>query len=357
MGRVSRNGALLLVAAVVSGCAMPYYWQAVKGQISLLRRRVPIERVVDDDRYDTGTRARLATVAELRRFAVNELGLPDNDSYTSFVDLGRDYVVWNVIATEEFSTEPVRWCFPVAGCVAYRGYFDKAAAERFRRKLAERGLDTYSGGSGAYSTLGYFDDPVLSTMLGGDESRVAGVLFHELAHQRVYIKGDSELSEAYATAVEEFGVERWLTERGDAAGLDAYRAARRRGREFAELVARVRRRLAAIYASDLDPAAMRAAKAEAFAAMRAEYAALKRAWGGYAQYDYWMDGDLNNATLVAVATYRQWLPGLRWRLEQIGVEAFHAEVEALAGLPVDARTARLSAWNDASAAGAQAQLR
>ena len=171
---------------------MPFYWQAIGGQLELLRKRTPIEELLADPDLDPELRTSLGAVADIRRFAVRELGLPDNDSYTSYVDLDRPYVVWNVVAAEEFSTKPKRWCFPFAGCVSYRGFFDREDAERFRARLDKEGYDTFSGGSTAYSTLGYFSDPVLSTMLGGGEQYIASLLFHELAHQRLYIKDDSE---------------------------------------------------------------------------------------------------------------------------------------------------------------------
>ena len=193
------------LAATTAGCAAPYYWQAIGGQLELLRKREPIEDVVADPAADPTLKTTLTRIAAMRRFAVDELGLPSNDSYTTYVALDRPYVVWNVVATREFSVDPQRWCFPFAGCVAYRGYFDQPKAERFAPKLAADGLDTHSGGSTAYSTLGYFDDPVLSTMVNGGEQYVASLLFHELAHQKLYVKDDSEFSEAFAMVVEEFG--------------------------------------------------------------------------------------------------------------------------------------------------------
>jgi predicted aminopeptidase len=203
---VKSRARLLLIAVVCalsSSCAMPFYWQAIGGQLELLRKRTPIEELLADPDLDPELRLSLGAVAEIRRFAVRELALPDNDSYTSYVDLDRPYVVWNVVAAEEFATKPKRWCFPFAGCVAYRGFFDREAAEAFRERLDEDGYDTFSGGSTAYSTLGYFSDPVLSTMLGSGEQYIASLLFHELAHQRLYIKDDSEFNEAFATAIEE----------------------------------------------------------------------------------------------------------------------------------------------------------
>lgn len=337
--------ALSLLLSALSGCALPYYWQAIGGQIGILRKREPIVEVLADPTQGERVKQALQDAEAMRRFAVVELHLPDNDSYTSYVALDRPYVVWNVIATAEFSTEPERWCFPFAGCVAYRGYFDRAAAERFQARLAARGLDTYSGGSAAYSTLGYFEDPVLSTMLVGGDEYVAGILFHELAHQKIYVKGDTELSEAFAVTVEEYGVERWLRTHADAAAVQRFLDKVERRERFAELVTRQRNRLRALYAEPLEDGVKRERKAEAFAAMRREYAALKRQWNGVTDYDGWFSDAINNATLVAIATYRGWVPGLRWRLETVGLDAFFADVERLAGLDEAERQRWLEAWS------------
>jgi predicted aminopeptidase len=338
--------ALLLFASACSGCALPYYWQAIGGQIGILRKREPIAEVLADSAPDAETKALLRSVEAMRRFAIDDLHLPDNDSYTAYTALDRPYVVWNVIATEEFSTEPERWCFPFAGCVAYRGYFDRANAERFEGRLKAQGLDTYSGGSVAYSTLGYFDDPVLSTMLVGGQEYVAGVLFHELAHQKVYIKGDTELSEAFATTIEEYGVERWLRTHADEAAVRRFLGRVTRRAQFAELVARQQARLRDIYAEPVDADTMRERKNEAFAEMRREYAELKAQWNDLGDYDGWFSDAMNNATLVAIATYRGWVPALRWRLERVGLDAFFADIERLAELDDSERLRWLEAWRE-----------
>lgn len=322
---------------------MPFYWQAIGGQLELLRKRTPIEELLADPDLDPELRSSLGAVAEIRRFAVRELGLPDNDSYTSYVDIGRPYVVWNVVAAEEFSTKPKRWCFPFAGCVAYRGFFDREAAEAFRERLDKQGYDTFSGGATAYSTLGYFSDPVLSTMLGGGEQYIASLLFHELAHQRLYIKDDSEFNEAFATAIEEYGTELWLRRYADELAIERYRERLANRTVFADLVAEQQRRLKSIYASNATAEQKREAKREAFAAMRAEYARLKEETRGL-NYDSWFDQPLNNATLAAVATYRRWVPALRARLDALGVDGFYAEVEGLAELSIEERRAQLSRW-------------
>jgi predicted aminopeptidase len=345
------------MALVVASCATPYYVQAIRGQVGMLRQRVPIEQVISDSSYDATTRERLELVLELRRFAVRELGLPNNQSYTSYVDLGRDYVVWNVIAAPEFSVEPRTWCFPVAGCVSYRGYFDREKAEAYAGRLAARGYDTFAGGSPAYSTLGHFDDPVLNTMLDRGDTNIAATLFHELAHQRLYVKGDTELSESFATAVEHYAVERWLERRNDDGALAAYRSSLERQEDFAGLVARQRERLAAVFASESDTATMRRAKAEAFEEMRREYASLKADWGGRQDYDAWFTGELNNASLVALTSYQRWVSGLSERLRMLGPSAFYEEVEALLELSRDERAATLERWNQTSVVAALADSR
>jgi predicted aminopeptidase len=344
MIRLATAISLSALAATTTGCSAPYYWQAIGGQLELLRKREPIEEVIADESADPQLKATLARIETMRRFAVDELLLPSNDSYTSYVALDRPYVVWNVVATPEFSVDPERWCFPFAGCVAYRGYFDKASADRFAAKLAADGFDVHGGGSTAYSTLGYFDDPVLSTMVAGGEPYVASLLFHELAHQQLYIKGDSEFSEAFAMVVEEVGTERWLTSHGTPADLERYRARRERREQFGELIATQQARLRALYASGAPPEELRAGKERAFATLRTEYEALRTAWAGNTDYDAWFAQPLNNATLASVATYTRWLPALRARLERVGLEAFYADAAAIAELDAAEREQRLRAW-------------
>lgn len=341
---IGRLIASCTLAVATAGCSAPYYWQAISGQLELLRKREPIAEVIADPQTDPALKGTLARVAAIRRFAVDELALPSNDSYTTYVALDRPYVVWNVVAAEEFSVDPERWCFPFAGCVAYRGYFDKEAAERFAAKLAADGLDTHSGGSNAYSTLGYFADPVLSTMVAGGEQYIASLIFHELAHQQLYVKSDSEFSEAFAMVVEELGTERWLSLHGTPADLERYRARRQRRIQFGELIAAQQKRLRALYASGAPPEQLRAGKERAFDTLRREYEALRTSWGGVADFDAWFAQPLNNATLASVATYTRWLPALRARLEQVGLKEFYADAAAVAELDAPLRAERLRAW-------------
>lgn len=378
---VLRTVAAIGAAALLGGCSLPYYWQAVSGQLSLLSKRVPIETVLDDPQTSEETREALSTVLEARRFAVDELGLPDNRSYATYVDLdrntggaasgdaapehgnggpadgnarrARNIAVWNVVAAEEFSVDPRTWCFLFAGCVSYRGYFSEEAARRYAARLEAEGLDVLVGGATAYSTLGYFADPVVSTMIGGPDYRIVELLFHELAHQKFYLKGDSDLNEAFATAVAEYGTQRWLMQTGDADSLDAYRQQALIQTQFAGLISRQRERLHAIYAGTGPVGEKRRAKAAAFETLRAEYAALKASWDGRANYDAWFSRPLNNAHIASVSTYRYWVPGLLRMLESRGLEAFYEEMETLATLNVEQRLRRLQGWRE-QAVGSEA---
>lgn len=325
---------------------MPFYWQAAAGQFELMRKRTPIDEVLADPSQDDSVKATLSKIPEIRRFAADELLLPRNESYTTYVDLGRQYVVWNVIATEEFSVNPKRWCYPFTGCVAYRGFFNRSSAERFQAALERDGLDTYLGGASAYSTLGYFADPILSSMVVGGEQHVASILFHELAHQIVYIKDDSTLSEAFATAVEEYGTELWLERNGEDEALERYRRKIRYRLEFSALVSRQQDRLRAIFSEELPEEEMRARKARAYEQMLEEYENLKAAWGGATDYDRWFAQSLNNAALASVATYRRWLPTLKARLRDVGPADFYAEMTELAEMSDIGRQLVLESWQD-----------
>lgn len=327
---------LLAIALPLAGCsAVGYYGQAVGGHLALMRARVPIDEVIAAPDTPEAVRERLRVAQAARAFAVTELGLPDNGSYTRFVQLDRSAVVYNVFAAPEFSLQPETWCFPVAGCVVYRGYFSEERALRTASRYAARGLDTWVGGAAAYSTLGRFEDPLLSTMLYADDARLAGLLFHELAHQRVYARDDSAFNEAYATAVEEEGVRRWLGAAGRDEELASWRRLGERAQAFELLLARTRGRLVEAYASGLPEGEMRAAKAEAFAQLEREYQALRASWDGWPGYDRWFEQPLNNARLIPSATYRALVPAFRMLLAESGgdLEAFHAASERLAALP------------------------
>lgn len=334
----------LLACLSLAGCtSSAYYMQAVRGHMDLMDRRVPVETVLADPATPPAVKARLEVARDARAFAVTELALPDNGSYTSYVRVDGRAVVWNVYAAGEFSLTPKTWCFPVAGCVVYRGYFHEEDARRYARELAADGFDTWVGGAAAYSTLGRFEDPVVSTMLAWDDARLASTLFHELAHQRLYVKGDSAFNEAFATAVAEEGVERWLRATGREDQLAGWRTVQARTREFESLLAATRSRLEALYASGEPAPAMRDDKAAAFAGLEAGYAKLREHWGGWGGYDRWFDEPLNNARLIPSATYRRWVPAFDRLLEESGgdLRTFYERCEALAELDPAARAARL----------------
>lgn len=340
----SLRATLLLVLLPLAGCStVGYYAQAVSGHLELMAAREPLDEVIADPATPLAVRDRLELAQAAREFAVTELGLPDNGSYTSYVQLDRPAVVYNVYAAPEFSLEPKRWCFPVAGCVVYRGYFARADAERTAARLAAEGWDTWVGGASAYSTLGRFEDPVLSTMLYRDDARLAGLLFHELAHQQLYVEDDSAFNEAFATAVEEEGVRRWLLARGGEDALAAWQASRRRAEAFQFLLARTRGELQALYASGATEADLRAGKAAAFARLRREYATLKASWDGWDGYDRWFDAPLNNARLIPSATYRGLVPAFRLLLTELDgdLQAFYAEAARIGGLPQAERDAEM----------------
>jgi predicted aminopeptidase len=326
---------VLAAALALPGC---YVLQAAAGQAEVLNRSVPIEKLVADPATPNPPRAQLELVTEARRFAVDELGLPDGRSFRRYADLGRPYAVWNVVAAPEFSVTPRRWCYPVAGCVTYRGYFDQARAKATARRLDARGDDVTVGGVATYSTLGYLPDPVFNTMLGWRETRLVGTVFHELAHERLYVPGDSEFNEAFASVVEQEGVRLWLAARGRDGEFEAYRAALAREAEFAGLLREARERLRRLYASGAPSTQLWAEKQAEFGRLKFEYTLLRARWGGYAGYDAWFARPLNNAHLAAVATYHDCVPGLQRELEAAGsLEAFFARAEALASLSLAER--------------------
>ncbi|MDX1514474.1 MAG: aminopeptidase [Gammaproteobacteria bacterium] len=334
----------MVALLALGGCAtLDYYAQSVGGHLALMSRRVPVERVIRDPSTPASLRNRLSLALEVREFAHRELDLPNNQSYRSYVDLVRPFVSWTVVAAPELSLAPKTWCFPVVGCVAYRGYFDEAAAWRFAGSLQEQGYDVHVAGVRAYSTLGWFDDPLLNTMVAQPDHRLAGVIFHELAHQRLYVPGDSAFNEAYAMVIEREGIRRWLAAAGDPEALRRYREDAERREQFLALVRDTRKSLEAIYAAELDDDEKRRRKFRAFERMRADYRALRAGWNGYSGYDAWFDSGLNNAKLALVATYNAWVPALERLLGREGADlrAFNAACEKLAGMDKQARTAAL----------------
>jgi predicted aminopeptidase len=301
----------LMLCGALAGCGLGYLTQAADGQWQVMRARRPIDQVIADPGTDPALRSRLALVREARDFASQQLGLPDNRSYRSFSELGRPYAVWNVVATPEFSVAPLRWCFPVAGCVSYRGYFKEQQARNFAASLAERGDDVFVAGVTAYSTLGHFSDPVVSPMLRYDDLDLVSTIFHELAHQLLYVPGDSDFNEAFATTVAEEGLRRWLQSHGRGDELERYLSEERAMQSIVEAFSDGRGELATLYRQQLPAVRMRERKRELLAATSQRVRELEQSFGLRTGYDGWLDAGLNNAHLASIGTYYDCVPALQ----------------------------------------------
>ncbi len=310
---------LLVICQVVwfTGCVnLTYYAQAVGGHMDLLHRSKPISTIIADPDVDHQLRNSLARVVILRDFASRELKLPDNKSYTSYADLQRPYAVWNVFASPELSVELKKWCFIKAGCVGYRGFFSQAKAESYAEKLKDEGYDTYVGGIRAYSTLGWFNDPILNTFIGSPETDLARLIFHELAHQVVYVPGDTVFNESFATAVEHEGVTRWFKSNGSVSEQIEFNARHEMETVFTELVLDYRKRLQVVFSLDISDVEKRIAKAQIFDDLREVYLQIKAIQPEFNRYETWFKQQPNNARLATVAIYTQLLPAFQVLLEQ-----------------------------------------
>ena len=351
LGSLSTLGTLAAALAAVclgSGCtAVGYYAQSINGHLDLMHRARPVADWIADPATSPALRERLVLSQQMRRFAVRELALPDNASYTRYADLGRNAVVWNVVAAPELSLKLKTWCYPVMGCVGYRGYFDPAAAQAEAQALRAAGWEVSVYGVPAYSTLGWTNwiggDPLLNTFVTRQEADLARLMFHELAHQIVYVDGDTPFNESYATAVERLGLARWQAASGRSA--DDPVPARRRD-DFRAIARRTRAALADLYASDVGDDRKRAGKAVLLAALRDELTALKAdatgPWAGFNGYDDWV-AKANNASLALQAAYDSGVPAFEQLFQQQGGDfsRFHAEVRRLAALPAAQRRAAL----------------
>ena len=318
---------MVIVIFQLSGC---YYLQAARGQMEILQKREPIDEVVAADGTSAELIERLSVVTEARQFSIDVLGLPDNDSYRGYADLERDYVVWNIVAVPEFSLTPKRWCYPVAGCVSYRGYFSPDSARRKADSLRSKGYDVAFGGVAAYSTLGKFSDPVLNTMMHWGDVDLVSVIFHELAHQLLYIKDDSGFNESFATAVEEFGMERWLESRRQADELTAWRERRALRSQFSALVADARTDLGEIYEADTGDDEKRGLKHERLLVLADDAKALFM--DSESAAPAWLDDDLNNARLASTTLYHGRLPEFKTLLAECDndLACFYDEARRLA---------------------------
>lgn len=341
--------AIALIASLSGGC---YLLQSAQGHFSLMSKREPVAGVIDKPSTSGALRAQLKSATAIRDFASRELELPDNGSYRKYADIGRPYVVWNVVAAPEFSVDAKQWCFPIVGCVSYRGYFVEARARRFAANLHAGGYDVLVGGVAAYSTLGHFDDPILSSMVAWNDVELAAIIFHELTHQLLYVPNDAAFNEALATTVEEEGVRRWLQKQGRDKDLADHLVQQTRYLEVIELMGQTRARLRTLYDSGLPAPLMRERKRETFEAMREAYALLKSRWdGGHLPFEVWFAKDINNAHLASIATYHACVPGFERELKAAGgnLTAFYRRARDLAKLDQHQRDTLLCGTSEGAA--------
>jgi len=337
-------GALAAAIAfgLLGGCStLGYYAHLATGEMAVLRARKPIPQVIDNPATPPMLRARLQLALRARAFASDTLKLPRNRSYTTYADIQRPFVMWNVFATPALSLQPVERCFPFAGCVAYQGFYHKDRAEALANKLEKQGDDVWIGGVPAYSTLGHFADPLLSTMNRWSDDEMVGTIFHELAHQEYYVKGDTAFNESFATFVERQGLREW---RKDNHLPPPDPAVATREQQFTELVLATRKQLETVYASDDSDTVKRERKAAAFSGLRRSYEHLRdTAWHGYAGYDHWFDAPINNAKLLPFGLYDRGVPAFAALFEHCDGDwkRFYAEVRRIGNQPAARRDAFL----------------
>ncbi len=346
MGLATGAAIALAAALCLSGCAdLGYYWQSATGHLKLMGAARPIEEWLGDNGSPERLKERLALSRRIRQYAVRELKLPDNASYHRYADLHRPAAIWNVVAAPPYSLTLKRWCFPVTGCVGYRGYFDESEAKTDAQALAAGGLETSVYPVPAYSTLGWMNwaggDPLLNTFIYYPEGELARLIFHELAHQVVYAKDDTTFNESFATAVERMGGARWLAAEASPQAREEYAQYDGRRRQFRSLALATRKQLESIYAATAGDERERQKQA-ALQEFRDRYAQLRASWGGDAArwrgYDRWV-AQANNAAFGAQAAYDDLVPGFEALFEREGRDwtRFYAAVRRLAALPRDER--------------------
>lgn len=297
------------ILLLTSGCStVGYYSQSITGHLKVWSKRHDIENLIAAETTSPGLKKQLKKIIAMRHFATSQLELPNNYSFKSYADIKRSHIVWNVIAAPEFSTEPKKWCFPVVGCLSYIGYFAKHKAVALGKEMKQKGYDVIVGGVTAYSTLGWFSDPVLSTYVNSSDPELAGLIFHELAHQIIYVKGDTTFNESFATAVELYGIDRWMAKRGTPEVAKRYARYKKYERQFHAFILLYRQKFKTVYARNIPDERKRALKKQVIAQMQLEYKQRRKRWKGYKDYDAWMAAGINNAKLAIFATYYNQVP-------------------------------------------------
>jgi predicted aminopeptidase len=341
---------MVMVMLVLSGCeSISYYSQAIRGHSQIIFNQQKINEVLANSDTEEGLKQQLQLSQDVIAFARKQLRLPKNKSYTKYVDTGREYAVWNVVATPRYSVDPLGHCFPITGCVSYKGYYALDEARAYAGRLKDDGYDVSIGSVAAYSTLGWFDDPLLNTMLTDDEVALAGTLIHELTHQQVYLKGDTAFNESFATAVEELGLQKWLQNIGKEAQWQRYQIDKRGRQQVLSLILRHRKLMAKAYEGISDEANDEsiALKALLFSDLKNAYQIMRSEGRNYGRFDQWFNSDLNNASLVLFADYNQWVPAFKQLHEQTDTwSQFYVEVEEMAQLDSESRNKQLQQLTD-----------
>ena len=342
--QLTKLGFFLVFSVLMISCeAIGYYSQAAHGQLSLILQRQDIDELVSTRNIPESLKQKFKDIERIKNFAKNNLELPVGDNYSSYVNVNRDYLVWNVFAAPEFSTKPSTWCYPFAGCVSYRGYFSKDRALRYARKLENQGLDVYTGGVAAYSTLGWFDDSITSIIIDRSSYQLARLIFHELAHQVVYIPGDTAFNESFATVVESEGLRRWLSYLGQSDITAQINSGQLQRQQFVDLITKYRDTLGKLYEGELPDTLKRQKKRELQIKLRQEFFLLSKEWGNGGGYDSWFANSLNNAQLSTVTSYNDLVPSFEKLLEQSGNDlgVFYKLVAGLAKLNETQRKEKL----------------
>ncbi|MFT5131985.1 MAG: putative aminopeptidase [Gammaproteobacteria bacterium] len=328
----SRAIIFLILATTLSSCGtISYYGQSVFGHLQLIRVKQDLKTVLQSTDSTAELKQRLRNVIEIRNFASEVLQLPNNNSYRSYADIGRKYIVWNVFATPALSLQAHQSCFLLVGCLSYRGYFKKANAVAYMENLENKGFDVYLGGVAAYSTLGWFDDPILSSMLERNDIELARLIFHELAHQQLYIKDDTEFNEAFADAVSSIGLEYWLETHSTNELKKDFAFQLAREEQFTKLILSYQDKLSLLFQQDISDANKHAQKFSIYDELQVDYASLRASWGDYADYDEWFKHKLNNAKVAAISTYRNLVPSFLRAYEASGkdMNVFFSRVEKI----------------------------
>lgn len=338
----------VLIAALLSGCqSTSFYRQAVAGQCQILTHQEPIPKLIDDPSTSPKLKTKLAQILKLREFAARELKEPADKHYLKYVDLHREFAIWNVYAAPALSMEPKTWWFPIVGRASYRGYFSEESARKYAASLKKQGLDVFVGGVETYSTLGWFHDPVLNTFIYDPETDLAEIIFHELGHQKLFVSGDTDFNEAFATAVAEEGLRRWFQACNRPEAFERYRTELDQREEFTKLVMRTVKELDTVYTDKtISDAVKLERKQQIIEKLRADHNVLKAKWGGESPYDEWFKSPINNAKLSTVATYYELVPAFHAVLQANGgdMEKFYAAVKRIAKLPEGKRTEALESY-------------